>query len=60
MDKMEKYGRNKHKDFVDSFQLSLILDSSLRIYEECRTRISLSSLAMIGPLGMIQDKQGLY
>ena len=64
MDKMDRAGENKHKDFIGAVPVTPWLNSSgiidLRIYGEGRTQIPLSSPAMIGPLPRIQDRQGLH
>ena len=61
MDKMDRCGGNKIQRLYrccSSYVLNV--DYGLRIYGEGRTQIPLSSLAMIGPLARIQDRQGLY
>ena len=61
MDKKDRYGGNKRKRFYRCCSnYALIVDNSLRIYGEDRTKIPLSSPAMIGPLARIQDRQGLH
>ena len=51
----------KHNDFIDAVPvIALNKDNDLRMYGEGRTQIPLSLHAMIGPLGKIQDRQGLY
>ena len=61
MDKMDRYGGNKTQRIYRSCSnYALIVDNGLRIYGEGRSQIPLSSSAMIGPLEMIQDRQGLY
>ena len=59
-DKMDRYGGNKTQILYRyCFYYALNVDDGLRIYEEGRTQIPLSSPAMIGPLARIQDRQGL-
>ena len=64
MDKIDRDGKMKHKDFMGAVPVMHCLDSSrimgLRIYGEGRTQIPLSSPATIGPLPRIQDRLGLY
>ena len=58
--KMNRYGGNKTQILYRCCSYySLNVDNGLRIYEEGRTQISLSSPTMIGPLVRIQDRQGL-
>ena len=62
--KLTEMVKIKHKDFKGSAPVMPCQNSfwimGLRIYEEGRTQIPLSSPAMIGPLARIQDRQGLY
>ena len=64
MDKIDRDGENKHRDFIGAVPIVICENSSwimgLRIYGERRTQIPLSSPAAIGPLPRIQDTQGLY
>ena len=69
MDKMDRDGekkkkKQKHKDLIDAVPFMLCQNSSwimgLRIYEERRTQIPLSSPTTIRPLARIQERQGLY
>ena len=62
MDKMDRDGENKK--FICAVPVMPYQNSSwimgLRIYGEGRNQIPLSSLATIGLLARIQDRQGLY
>ena len=53
----------KHKDFIGAAPIMPCQNSSwivgLSIYGEGRTKIPLISLAMVGPLARIQERQGL-
>ena len=61
MDKMDRYGGNKTQRLYRCCSYySLNVDNGLRIYGEGRTQIPLNSLAEIGPLARIKDRQGLY
>ena len=61
MDKMDRYSENKtQRLYRCCSNHALIVDNGLRMYDEGRTQIPLSSPAMIGPLARIQDRQGLY
>ena len=64
MDKTNRDGKIKNKDFIDSVSIILCQRSlwimDLRIYGEGRSQIVLSSLATIGPLAKIQDRKDLY
>ena len=61
MNKMDRYDGNKiQRLYRCCFNYALIVDNSLRIYGKGRTQIPLGSLAMIGPLAKIQNRQGLY
>ena len=61
MDKMDRYGGNKtQRLYRCCSNYALIVDNGLKIYGEGRTQIPLSSLAMMGPLPRIQDRQSLY
>ena len=64
MNKMDRDGEIKHKDFIDAVLIMPCQNSpwimGLRIYGERRTQITLSSSTTIGPLTRIQDRQGLY
>ena len=61
MDEMGRYGRNKTQRLYRCCSIYvLIVNNSLRIYGEEKTKIPLSSPAMTGPLARIQDRQGLY
>ena len=64
MDKLDRDGENKTKDFIDALPIMPCQSSSwimgLRIYGEGRNQIPLSSPATIGPLTRIQDRQCLH
>ena len=62
MNEMDTYGGgNKTKRLYRCCSnYALIVDNGLRIYGEGRTQIPQSSPAMIGPLGRIQERLGLY
>ena len=64
VDKTDRYGEKKHKDFIGDVPVMPCLNSSrimyLRIYGEGRTQIPLNSTAAIGPLPRIRDRQCLY
>ena len=61
MDKMDSYGGNKiQRLYRCCSNYAFIVHNGLRIYEEGRTQIPLSSPTMIGPLTRIQDRQALY
>ena len=61
MDKMDRCGGNKtQKLYRLCFSYALIVDNGMRICGEGKTKIPLSSPAMIGPLARTQDGQGLY
>ena len=60
MDKMDRYSENKtQRLYRCCSNHALIVDNGLRMYDEGRTQIPLSSPAMIGPLTRIQDRQAL-
>ena len=57
MDKMERYGGKKtERLYRCCYKYARIVDNGLRIYEEGRTQIPLSSPAMICLLARIQDR----
>ena len=59
-EKMDSYGGNKTQMlYRRCSDYALNVDNGLKICEEGRTQIPLSSPAMIGPLARIQDRQGL-
>ena len=64
MDKMDRDCGNKTQKFLDVVPTmpcqNLLWIMDLRIYEEGRTHIPLSSSATTGLLARIQDRQGLY
>ena len=61
MDKMDRYGGNKtQRLYRCCSNYALIVDNGLRICGERRTKIPMSSPAIIGPLTRIQDRQRLY
>ena len=60
MDKMDRYGGNKTQRLYRCCSYyALNVDNGLRIYRKGGTQILLRSLAIIGPLARIQNKQGL-
>ena len=59
--KMDRYGGNKTQRLYRCCpNCVFIVDNGLRSYGEGKAQILLSSLAMIGPLARIQDRQRLY
>ena len=56
---MDRYGENKRRSYRCCFNYAFIVDNGLGIYGEGKTQVSLTSPAVIGPLGRIQDTQGL-
>ena len=61
IDKTNRYSGNKtQKLYRCCSNYALIVDNRLKIYEEGRTQIPLSSATRIVPLERIQNRQTLY
>ena len=56
---MDRYGENKRRSYRCCFNCAFTVDNGLGIYGEGRSQVSLTSTAVIGPLGRIQDTQRL-